>query len=171
MAKILQEFREFAVKGNVIDMAVGIIIGGAFTLIVQSLVKDVMNPIIGLLVGGVDFSNLFIVLSQGTVAGPYPTLAAAQVAGAVTLNVGLFINAVVGFTIVAFVVFMLVRTINRLKREEVQAPKSPVEKSCPQCLMTVPIKATRCGHCTSELPVPTEAEQQSVNAASTPLQS
>lgn len=128
MSKFLKEFREFAVKGNVVDMAVGIIIGGAFTLIVQSLVRDVMNPIIGLLVGGVDFSNLFIVLREGTTMGPYPTLAAAQAGGAVTLNLGLFINAVVGFTLVAFVVFILVRTINRLKREEMDAPKSPVEK-------------------------------------------
>ncbi|MCB8889381.1 large-conductance mechanosensitive channel protein MscL [Vreelandella malpeensis] len=149
MSKFIKEFREFAVKGNVIDMAVGIIIGGAFTLIVQSMVKDVMNPVIGLLVGGIDFSNFFIVLREGAVAGPYLTLGAAQAAGAVTLNIGLFLNAVISFTIVAFVVFMLVRSINRLKREEVVAPKSPVEKPCPHCLMAVPIKATRCGHCTS----------------------
>ncbi|WP_249977288.1 large conductance mechanosensitive channel protein MscL [Vreelandella olivaria] len=152
MPKILQEFREFAVKGNVIDMAVGIIIGGAFTLIVQSLVADVMNPLIGLLVGGIDFSNIFIVLREGVVAGPYATLGDAQAAGAVTLNVGLFVNAVVSFTIVAFVVFLLVRTINRLKREEAAAPASPEEKPCPYCLMVVPIKATRCGHCTATLP-------------------
>lgn len=152
MPKILQEFREFAVKGNVIDMAVGIIIGGAFTLIVQSLVADVMNPLIGLLVGGIDFSNIFIVLREGGVAGPYATLGDAQAAGAVTLNVGLFVNAVVSFTIVAFVVFLLVRTINRLKREEAAAPASPAEKPCPYCLMVVPIKATRCGHCTATLP-------------------
>ena len=152
MTKFFQEFREFAVKGNVVDMAVGIIIGGAFTLIVQSLVADVMNPLIGLLVGGVDFSNLFLVLRQGAVAGPYATLGDAQAAGAVTLNVGLFINAVVSFTIVAFVVFLLVRTINRLKREEAVAPASPTEQPCPYCLMVVPIKATRCGHCTATLP-------------------
>ncbi|WP_386081078.1 large-conductance mechanosensitive channel protein MscL [Vreelandella sp. F11] len=158
MAKFFQEFREFAVKGNVVDMAVGIIIGGAFTLIVQSLVADVMNPLIGLLVGGVDFSNLFVVLRQGAVGGPYATLADAQAAGAVTLNVGLFINAVVSFTIVAFVVFLLVRTINRLKREEAVAPASPTEQPCPYCLMVVPIKATRCGHCTATLPSPTVAE-------------
>lgn len=152
MAKIFKEFREFAVKGNVVDMAVGIIIGGAFTLIVQSLVADVMNPVIGLLVGGIDFSNLFIVLRQGVTDGPYTTLAEAQAAGAVTLNIGLFINAVVSFAIVAFVVFLLVRTINRLKREEAVAPASPVEQPCPYCLMIVPIKATRCGHCTATLP-------------------
>lgn len=159
MAKLFKEFREFAVKGSVVDMAVGIIIGGAFTLIVQSLVKDIMNPLIGLLVGGIDFSNLFVVLSEGTTSGPYPTLAAAQASGAVTLNLGLFINAVVSFTIVAFVVFMLIRTINRLKREEVEAPKSPVEKPCPYCFMTVPIKATRCGHCTSALTASAAPEQ------------
>lgn len=157
MPKFFKEFREFAVKGNVIDMAVGIIIGGAFTLIVQSLVRDVMNPLIGLLVGGIDFSNLFVVLREGNVAEPYATLADAQAAGAVTLNLGLFLNAVVSFAIVAFVVFLLVRSINRLKREEVVAPKSPVEKACPYCFMTVPIKATRCGHCTSELPAPAES--------------
>ncbi|AQU84323.1 MULTISPECIES: large conductance mechanosensitive channel protein MscL [unclassified Halomonas] len=151
MAKFFQEFREFAVKGNVIDMAVGIIIGGAFTLIVQSLVADVLNPLIGLLVGGVDFSNLFVVLRDGGVEGPYATLADAQAVGAVTLNVGLFINAMVSFTIVAFVVFLLVRTINRLKREEAVAPADPTEKPCPYCFMVVPIKAVRCGHCTSEL--------------------
>ncbi|KPQ30935.1 MULTISPECIES: large-conductance mechanosensitive channel protein MscL [unclassified Halomonas] len=152
MAKIFKEFREFAVRGNVVDMAVGIIIGGAFTLIVQSLVADVMNPLIGLLVGGIDFSNLFIVLREGVTDGPYATLAEAQAAGAVTLNVGLFVNAVVSFTIVAFVVFLLVRTINRLKREEAVAPASPTEQPCPYCLMIVPIKATRCGHCTAMLP-------------------
>ncbi|SJN14382.1 Large-conductance mechanosensitive channel [Halomonas citrativorans] len=170
MARFFKEFREFAVKGNVVDMAVGIIIGGAFTLIVQSLVRDVMNPVIGLLVGGIDFSNLFVVLREGATSASYPTLAAAQADGAVTLNLGLFINAVVSFTIVAFVVFMLVRTINRLKREEVEAPKSPVEKPCPYCFMTVPIKATRCGHCTSELAVPTQAEEQSLKAATSPPQ-
>ncbi|MBF58912.1 large-conductance mechanosensitive channel protein MscL [Halomonas sp. ATBC28] len=167
MAKFFQEFREFAVKGNVVDMAVGIIIGGAFTLIVQSLVADVMNPLIGLLVGGVDFSNLFVVLRQGVVGGPYATLADAQAAGAVTLNLGLFINAVVSFTIVAFVVFLLVRTINRLKREEAVAPASPTEQPCPYCLMVVPIKATRCGHCTATLSQPVEAEAP-VEAAPAP---
>ncbi|WP_346796853.1 large-conductance mechanosensitive channel protein MscL [Halomonas sp. Bachu 37] len=159
MTKFFKEFREFAVKGNVVDMAVGIIIGGAFTLIVQRLVADVMNPVIGLLVGGVDFSNLFIVLRQGTAPAPYATLAEAQSVGAVTLNIGLFLNAVVSFFIVAFAVFLLVRTINRLKREETEEPKSPVEKACPFCLMTVPIKATRCGHCTSELPTSSGVEK------------
>ncbi|RUR30214.1 large conductance mechanosensitive channel protein MscL [Vreelandella andesensis] len=151
MAKFFREFREFAVKGSVVDMAVGIIIGGAFTLIVKSLVADIMNPLLGLLVGGVDFSNLFVVLSEGSVGGPYATLADAQAAGAVTLNVGLFINAVVSFAIVAFVVFLLVRTINRMKREEAVAPADPTERPCPYCFMVVPINAVRCGHCTSEL--------------------
>lgn len=163
MAKIVKEFREFAVRGNVVDMAVGIIIGGAFTLIVQSLVADVMNPLIGLLIGGIDFSNLFIVLRAGGSGGSYATLAEAQAAGAVTLNVGLFINAVVSFAIVAFVVFMLVRTINRLRREEAVAPASPTEQPCPYCLMTVPIQATRCGHCTATLPVVATAEQEAVS--------
>jgi large conductance mechanosensitive channel len=158
MAKFFQEFREFAVKGNVVDMAVGIIIGGAFTLIVQSLVADVMNPLIGLLVGGIDFSNLFVVLREGIAIGPYATLGDAQAAGAVTLNVGLFINAVVSFTIVAFVVFLLVRTINRLKREEAVSPASPTEQPCPYCLMVVPIKATQCGHCTAMLSQPADFE-------------
>ncbi len=107
--------------------------------------------LIGLLVGGIDFSNLFVVLREGVAGAPYATLAEAQAAGAVTLNVGLFINAVVSFSIVAFVVFLLVRTINRLKREEAVAPADPTEKPCPYCLMVVPIKAVRCGHCTSEL--------------------
>ncbi|BBI54586.1 hypothetical protein HORIV_70070 [Vreelandella olivaria] len=105
-----------------------------------------------------DFSNLFVVLRQGAVGGPYATLADAQAAGAVTLNLGLFINAVVSFMIVAFVVFLLVRTINRLKREEAVAPASPTEQPCPYCLMVVPIKATRCGHCTAMLDQPAEAE-------------
>jgi large conductance mechanosensitive channel len=170
MANFFQEFREFAVKGNVVDMAVGIIIGGAFTLIVQSLVADVMNPLIGLLVGGVDFSNLFVVLRSGSVAGPYATLADAQAAGAVTLNVGLFINAVVSFTIVAFVVFLLVRTINRLKREEAVAPASPTEQPCPYCLMVVPIKATRCGHCTAALPLLETAGASADTLVSQPIE-
>jgi len=161
MAKFFKEFREFAVKGNVVDMAVGIIIGGAFTLIVKSLVADVMNPLIGLMVGGIDFSNLFVVLREGGIGGPYATLADAQAAGAVTLNVGLFINAVVSFAIVAFVVFLLVRTINRMKREEAVAPADPTEKPCPYCFMVVPIKAVRCGHCTSELTAEDAAEMTS----------
>jgi large conductance mechanosensitive channel len=148
---MLKEFKEFAMRGNVIDMAVGIIIGGAFGTIVKSLVNDVIMPPIGLLLGGVDFSDLFITLKEGAVAGPYATLASAQEAGAVTISYGLFINAVISFVIVAFAVFLLIRSVNRLKREEEPAPAEPTEKECPFCLSSIPIKATRCGHCTSAL--------------------
>lgn len=150
---MLKEFKEFAMRGNVVDMAVGIIIGGAFGTIVKSLVDDVMMPPIGLLLGGVDFSNLFLTLKEGAVEGPYATLAAAQQAGAVTISYGLFLNAVISFLIVAFAVFMLIRGINRLKREEEAPPAEPTEKDCPHCLSRIPIKATRCAHCTSELAV------------------
>ena len=122
---MLKEFKEFAVKGNVLDMAVGIIIGAAFGTVVKSLVTDVIMPPIGLLLGGVDFSNLFITVRQGTAAGPYETLAAAQEAGAVTINYGVFANEIVSFLIVAFAVFMLVRSFNRLKKQEAEAPAPP----------------------------------------------
>ena len=146
--KILKEFREFAMRGNVVDMAVGIIIGAAFGKIVASLVADVIMPPIGVLLGGVDFSEWFITLSGGS----YPTLAAAQEAGAATLNVGLFINAVVNFVIIAFAVFLLIRGINRLKRkEEAGEAPSPTTKACPYCVSTIPLSATRCAHCTSQL--------------------
>lgn len=118
---MLKEFKDFAMRGNVVDMAVGLIIGAAFGAIVKSLVDDVIMPPIGLLLGNVDFSNLFIVLKEGTTAAPYASVAAAKAAGAVTLNYGLLVNAVVSFTIVAFAVFLLIRTLNRLKREE-EAP-------------------------------------------------
>jgi large conductance mechanosensitive channel len=134
---VLKEFKEFALKGNVLDMAVGIIIGAAFGTIVKSLVDDVVMPPIGLLLGGVDFSELFITLSQGTVAGPYATLAAAQEAGAVTINYGIFINAVISFLIVAFAVFMLVRNFNKLRRQEEApaAPPAPPEPSAEETLL------------------------------------
>jgi len=148
---MLKEFKEFAMRGNVIDMAVGIIIGGAFGTIVKSLVNDVIMPPIGLLLGGVDFADLFITLKQGVVAGPYLTLASAQEAGAVTISYGLFINAVISFLIVAFAVFLLIRSINRLKREEEAPAAEPTERECPFCLSSVPLKATRCSHCTSAL--------------------
>lgn len=148
---MLKEFREFAMRGNVVDMAVGIIIGAAFGTIVQSLVKDVIMPPIGLLLGNVDFTNLFVVLKGGAAAGPYASLADAQKAGAVSINYGIFLNAVVSFLIVAFAVFMLVRGMNKLKREKEAAPADPTTKECPHCLSTIPIKATRCAHCTSEL--------------------
>ncbi len=122
---MMREFREFAVKGNVLDMAVGIIIGGAFGTIVKSLVNDVVMPPIGMLLGGVDFSDFFAVLKQGATAGPYATLAAAQEAGAVTINWGLFINSVISFLIVAWAVFMLVKSFNSLKRKEEAAPAAP----------------------------------------------
>ena len=120
---MLKEFKAFAMRGNVLDLAVGIIIGGAFGTIVKSLVDDVIMPPIGLLLGNVDFSNLFVVLKEGATAAPYASVAAAKAAGAVTLNYGLFVNAIVSFTIVAFAVFLLIRTINRLKTEE--APAAP----------------------------------------------
>ena len=145
---MFREFKEFAMRGNVLDMAVGIIIGAAFGTIVTSLVNDVIMPPIGLLVGNVDFSNLFAVLKEGKAAGPYASLAGAKAAGAVTLNVGVFINTVINFLIVAFAVFLLIRSINRLRRVEKFTQTS---KDCPYCLSSIPIKATRCAHCTSEL--------------------
>jgi large conductance mechanosensitive channel len=150
--KMVKEFKEFAMKGNVVDMAVGIIIGGAFGTIVRSLVDDVLMPPIGLLLGGVDFSNFFIVLKDGaTVASPYAALADAKAAGAVTISYGLFLNAVISFLIVAFAVFMLVRSINVLRRQEEAPPVEPTTKECPYCLSSIAIKASRCPHCTSEL--------------------
>jgi large conductance mechanosensitive channel len=148
---LMKEFREFAVKGNVVDMAVGIIIGGAFGTIVKSLVDDVLMPPIGLLLGDVDFSNLFLVLKPGTTAPPYETVAAAQEAGAVTVNYGNFINNIVTFLIVALAVFMLIKAINRLRREEQVAPEAPTDKPCPYCATPIPVAATRCPHCTSQL--------------------
>ncbi|TFH30089.1 MAG: large conductance mechanosensitive channel protein MscL [Deltaproteobacteria bacterium] len=148
---MLKEFKAFAMRGNVVDMAVGIIIGAAFGVIIGSLVSDVLMPPIGLLMGGVDFSNLFIVLKEGTTMGPYATVAAAKAAGAVTLNYGVFANTVVNFLIVAFAIFFLIRGMNSLKKKEEAAPAAPTTRDCPHCLSTIPIKATRCGHCTSEL--------------------
>jgi len=149
---MMKEFKEFAVKGNVVDMAVGIIIGGAFGTIVKSLVEDVIMPPIGLLLGGVDFGNMFGVLKAGeTLAPPYASLADAKAAGAVTLNYGQFINNVITFLIVAWAVFMLVKAINSLKRQEPVAPAAPTEKPCPYCATAIPIAAKRCPHCTSEL--------------------
>jgi large conductance mechanosensitive channel len=146
-----KEFKEFALRGNVVDMAVGIVIGAAFGAIVKSFVDDVIMPPIGLLLGGVDFSSLFILLKAGSPPGPYASLADAQAASAVTINYGLFINTVVSFLIVAFVIFLLIRGINRLEREEEAPPAEPTTKECPYCLSTIPVKATRCPHCTSQL--------------------
>jgi len=145
---MLKEFKEFAMRGNVVDMAVGIIIGAAFGTIIASLVSEVLMPPIGLLLGNMDFSNLFLVLKEGKTAGPYATVAAAKAAGAVTLNYGLFVNTVVNFLIVAFAIFFLIRGMNTLKKKEAAQPTT---KECPHCLSTIPVKATRCGHCTSEL--------------------
>lgn len=142
---MLQEFREFAMRGNVIDMAVGIIIGAAFGGIVTSLVNDVVMPPIGLALGAVDFSDLFINLS----ATDYPSLAAAREAGAPVIAYGAFINTVINFLIVAFVIFMLIKQLNRLKKPAPAA--APTTKDCPRCATAIPLKATRCPHCTSEL--------------------
>ena len=150
---MLKEFKEFVLRGNVVDMAVGIIIGAAFGTIVKSLVDGVIMPPIGLLLGGVDFANLFILLKAGSPAAPYASLTEAQAAGAVTINYGVFINAVVSFLIVALVMFLLIRSINRLKREKEAPPAEPTMKECPFCLSTIQIEATRCAYCTSELPM------------------
>jgi large conductance mechanosensitive channel len=146
---MLKEFKEFAMRGNVVDMAVGIIIGAAFGAIVKSVVADMIMPPIGLLLGNVDFSNLFILLKQGAVAGPFASLAEAQQAGAVTINYGLFMNTIINFVIVAFAVFLLIRGINKLQRAP--APQDPTTKECPHCFSTIAINATRCAYCTSEL--------------------
>jgi large conductance mechanosensitive channel len=149
--KMFKEFKEFAMRGNVVDMAVGIIIGAAFGSIVKSLVADVIMPPIGLLLGNVDFSNLFLVIKQGSVTGAFATVADAQKAGAVTINYGIFINTVISFLIVAFAVFLLVKGINSLKKKEEAPSPAPTTKECPRCFSVIPIKATRCGFCTSEL--------------------
>ncbi len=148
---MFKEFREFAVKGNVLDMAVGIIIGAAFGTLVASFVSDVLMPPIGLLLGNVDFANLYVVLHAGGVPGPYASLAQAQAAGAVTLNYGLFINKIIAFLIIAFVLFLVIRTMNRLKRKAEAPPAEPTTKDCPYCATAVPVKAVRCPHCTSEI--------------------
>jgi large conductance mechanosensitive channel len=148
---MFKEFKEFAMRGNVLDMAVGIIIGAAFGTIVTSLVSDIIMPPIGLLLGNVDFANLFITLKQGATAGPYATLADAQAASAVTINYGLFINKIISFLIVAFSVFLLIKGMNKLKRQEEAPPAEPTTKECPYCYSTISIKATRCAHCTAQI--------------------
>jgi large conductance mechanosensitive channel len=149
MKTMLKEFKEFAMRGNVVDMAVGIIIGASFGGIVTSMVNDVIMPPIGLLLGKIDFANLFLVLKEGKVPGPYESLAAAKTAGAVSLNYGIFVNTVISFLIVAFTVFLLIRYINKLKRPAEVKP--PATKECPYCYSNIAIKATRCPQCTSEL--------------------
>jgi len=142
-----KEFREFALKGNAVDLAIGVIIGAAFGAIVASLVSDIMMPPIGKALGGVDFSNLFVVLGDGT----YASLAEAQKAGAATVNYGVFLNKLINFLIVAFVLFMVVKAVNRMKREAPAAAPAPTEKECPQCATSIPIRAKRCPHCTSNI--------------------
>lgn len=146
---MFEEFKKFAMRGNVVDMAVGIIVGGAFGVIAKSLVSDVLMPPVGLLLGGVDFSDLFLVLQPGDPVGPYDLLAEAQAAGAVTINYGAFANTIITFLIVAFAVFLVIRAINRLQTAE--APAAPTTKDCRYCASSIPLAATRCPHCTSEL--------------------
>jgi large conductance mechanosensitive channel len=144
---MLKEFKDFAMRGNVLDMAVGIIIGAAFGQIVNSFVNDVMMPPLGRLIGHVDFSNLFVNLKEGP---HFDTVAAAKAAGMPTLNYGVFINTVINFLIVAFAVFILVRAVNRWAHKPAP-PAAPTTKDCPQCAMTIPIQAKKCGHCTSQV--------------------
>jgi large conductance mechanosensitive channel len=149
---MFKEFKEFAMRGNVVDMAVGIIIGASFGSIVKSLVDDLLMPPIGMLLGRVDFANMFVVLKSGAdKATSYASLADAKTAGAVTINYGMFINAIISFLIVAFAVFLLIRAINRLKRKEETPPAAPTTKECPYCFSAIPIQAVKCGFCTSQL--------------------
>jgi large conductance mechanosensitive channel len=158
---MISEFRKFIMRGNVLDLAVGIIIGAAFTGIVNSLVNDIIMPPIGYALGGVDFSNIFILLKPGAeVAGPYASLADAQAAGAVTINIGIFLNAIINFLIVAIFIFLLVRAVNRMTQpitRRVEKPGEPVNKECPFCVTSIPYKATRCPNCTSEIPAQASA--------------
>ena len=147
--KFLEEFKAFLLRGNVIDLAIGMVVGTAFSNMVKSLVDNIIMPPIGLLIGGVDFSNLFITLRQGSKApGPYETLGAAQAAGAVTLNIGLFVNTLISLVIIGFAIFMLVKAINKLHKAP--TPKATT-KQCPECCTQIPFAAKRCPNCTSEL--------------------
>jgi large conductance mechanosensitive channel len=148
---MFKEFKEFAMRGNVLDMAVGIVVGAAFGAIVSSFVADVIMPPIGLILGNIDFSNLFLILKDGKVPGPYESLAVAKAAGAVTINYGVFLNTIISFLIVAFAIFLLIRNVNKLKREQETPPAVPTTKECPYCLSIIPIKAVKCAHCTAEL--------------------
>ena len=144
---MLKEFREFALRGNAVDLAIGVIIGAAFGAIVTSMVNDVLMPPIGKVLGGVDFTNLFLVLGSGQ----FPSLKAAKDAGAATLNYGVFLNTVINFVIIAFILFAVVKVMNRLKREEPAPAAVPTTKDCPFCVTAIPLRATRCPHCTSGL--------------------
>jgi len=146
---MLNEFKKFVMRGNVLDMAVGIVIGAAFGTIVSSFVNDILMPPIGLLLGGVDFSNLFVTLKAGATAGPYLTIAEAQEAGAVTINYGMFFNTIISFLIIGFAIFLIIRKVNSMKKKEEAPP--PSTKECPHCFTMIPIKAIRCPNCTSEL--------------------
>jgi large conductance mechanosensitive channel len=149
---MFKDFKEFVMRGSVVDMAIGIVIGAAFGAIVKSFVDDVLMPPIGLLLGNVDFSNLFITLKEGAkAAGPYASLAAAKTAGAVTLNLGVFINTIISFLIIALAVFLVIKGINRMEREKEAPAAEPTTRECPFCLSTISLKATLCPHCTSEL--------------------
>lgn len=159
---MLKEFREFAIKGNVVDMAVGIILGAAFTAIVQSLANDVMMPVLGLMTGGLDFSNHFLLLEEGTSAGPYVTVEAAREAGATVLAWGKLVNAVLSFTMVAGALFFMVKWVNRLRRPD--TPPAPHTRPCPFCRSHIDESASRCPHCTSEVE-PTVAPETSAEAA------
>ncbi|HET9333325.1 MAG TPA: large-conductance mechanosensitive channel protein MscL [Gemmatimonadota bacterium] len=143
-----KEFKEFALKGSVLDLAIGIIIGASFAPIIKSLVDDIIMPPIGLLLGGVDFTNLFLVLRDGMPPGPYATLEAARTASAVTINYGLFVNTIITFLIVAFAIFLMVKMINRWRAQE---PAETNTRECPQCLSTIPLKASRCAFCASQI--------------------
>ncbi len=146
-----KEFKEFAIKGNAIDLAVAVIIGAAFGSIVTSLVKDILMPPLGLLTGGLDFSNKFLVLKDAPGGGTFATPTEAAKAGAITWNYGNFISILINFLIVALCIFLIVRALNKMKRSAPATATAPVSKDCPFCQMTIPIKATRCPHCTSEM--------------------
>ncbi|MCD4752804.1 MAG: large conductance mechanosensitive channel protein MscL [Anaerolineaceae bacterium] len=145
----LQEFKDFALKGNVIDLAIAFIMGGSFGTIINSIVNDIIMPPVGLLLGGVDFSNLFIMLKPGDPAGPYLLLAEAQEAGAVTINYGVFLSTIITFIIISLIMFLIIKSMNSMEKEK--APAKPTTKECPHCCTDISIKATRCPNCTSML--------------------
>jgi large conductance mechanosensitive channel len=151
MKKFFEEFKAFAVKGNVVDLAIAVVMGGAFGTIVNSLVTDIIMPPIGLLLGGVDFSNLFLIIKAGEPAAPYASLADAQAAGAVSLNYGIFLSNIITFLIVAFAMFLIIKGMNKINKKEDAPAPAPTTKKCPFCFTEIPIEATRCPNCTSQL--------------------